>query len=83
MRKSPKVVCITERRRKQDTDLERSIPMCGEAIGALHCERNLNRIDFFLTPLFGTRKAQADMHPGKTNLVILSPRCNDSPEEGG
>ena len=71
MRKPSKVVGITERRRKLDPDLERSIPIRGEAIGTVHCERTSNRIDFFLTPLFGTREAKAERDPRKANLTVL------------
>ena len=75
MRKTSKVVCITERRRKPNTDLEPSIPIPGEAVATLHCERTSNRIDFFLTPLFGTDRRKA-------NLTILPGPNNASPEEG-
>ena len=64
MRKPSKLVCITEARRKRETDAESSIPIRGEAIGTLHCERSSNRIDFFLTPLFGTRQAKAERDHG-------------------
>src|SRR4051795_11551986 len=84
MRKPSKLVCITDGRPKQDTDVESSIPIRGEAIGTLHCERALNRIDFFLTPLIGTRKAKAERDPRKSNLTVLpSPSMtleNDGPD---
>src|SRR4051794_10399275 len=75
MRKPSKLVCITDGRPKQDTDVESSIPIRGEAIGTLHCERALNRIDFFLTPLIGTTEAK---DPRKTNRTVLPSPPNDS-----
>jgi hypothetical protein len=80
MRKPSKVVCITQRRRKLDTDLEPSIPIRGGLVGTLHCERTSNRIDLFLTPLFGTRRAKADSYPRKGNLTVLPLASNDSRE---
>jgi hypothetical protein len=80
MRKPSKLVCITEARRKRDTDAESSIPIRGDAIGTLRCERSSNRIDFFLTPLFGTREAKSKRDPRKPNLTVLPSRSNDSRE---
>jgi hypothetical protein len=80
MRKPSKLVCITEARRNRDTDAESSIPIREEAIGTLHCERSSNRIDFFLTPLFGTREAKAERDARKANVTVLPSRSNDSQE---
>jgi hypothetical protein len=82
MRKTSKVVCITERRRKPNTDLEPSIPIPGEAVATLHCERTSNRIDFFLSPLFGTTESRVETDRRKANLTILPGPNNASPEEG-
>ena len=81
MRKPSKVVCITEKTRKLNTDLERSIPIQA-ASGKLHCERSSNRIDFFLTPLFGTTESRVETDRRKANLTILPGPNNASPEEG-
>jgi hypothetical protein len=78
MRKPSKVVCITEARRKRHNDVESSIPIRGEAIGTLHCERSSNRIDFFLTPLFGTREAKPECDPRKAKPTVLPSLSNDS-----
>ena len=79
MQKPSKVVCITDRRRKLDNELEPSIPVRGEANGTLHCERGTNRIDFFLTPLF--RNAQGDRNnTRKPKLTVLPSWSNDSEE---
>jgi hypothetical protein len=80
MRKPSKVVCIKERRRKWDTDLEPCMPTREESIGTLRYERSSNRMDFFLTPLFGTREAKAERDPRKANLTVLPLRSNDSRE---
>jgi hypothetical protein len=56
------------------------MPIRGEAIGTLQCERGSNRIDFFLTPLFGTREAKADRDPRKANVTVLPSPSNDSRE---
>jgi hypothetical protein len=39
-----------------------------------------NRIDFFLSPMFGTREEEGDTCPRKTNLTIL-PSPTDDPRE--
>jgi hypothetical protein len=80
MRKPSKVVCINERRRKLDTELQRPIPTRAEAIGTLHWERRSNRIDFFLTPLFGTRGAEAASNPREAKVTVLPLLSNDSGE---
>ena len=81
MRKPSKVVCITEGRRKLDQQLDRSILIRGEAIGTLRCERISNRIDFFLTPLFGTREEKGETCRGKTNLIVLPSPHDDTRRE--
>ena len=82
MRKTAKVVCITERRRRPNTDLEPSSPIPGEAVATLHCERTSNRLDFFLSPLFGTTESRVETDRRKANLTILPAPSDASPEEG-
>ena len=80
MHKPSKVVCITEGRRKRDTDPQRSIRIREEGIATLHYERTSNRIDFFLTPLFATRKTRADSDPRNANVTVLPSESTDSTE---
>jgi hypothetical protein len=80
MRKPSKVVCITEKRRKPDHEVERPIPLSAEAIGTLRFERTGNRMDFFLTPLFGRGPTKEDGYSRKANLTVLPSPSDPSGE---
>jgi hypothetical protein len=81
MRKPSKVVCITEKRRNVEAEPRRSKSIEREAIGTLHWERGSNRIDFFLSPLFGNRQREANNTDSRTpELTILPPPSNEPGE---
>jgi hypothetical protein len=81
MRKPSKVVCITDKRRKLDAEPKRSIAAGAESIGSLHWERLPNRIDFFLSPHFGSRQRDTDHTDAPNPKLSVFPASSN--ESGG
>jgi hypothetical protein len=81
MSKPPKVVCITERKRTLHTEPKGSIATGAEPIGTLHWERRSNRIDFFLSPLFGNRQRDTGQTDAPKPKLSVSPASSNESGE--
>jgi hypothetical protein len=77
MRKRPKVVPITEAKRKPGTSIEVPVAVEG-AIRILTCHRTPTQISFSLGPPLASGEAPLPAKPSKGNLVVFPPRATDS-----
>jgi hypothetical protein len=77
MRKSRKVVPITEAKRKPSTAIEVPVPVEG-AIRILTCHRTPAQISFSLGPPLASGEAPVRAKPSKGNLLVFPRRATDS-----
>jgi hypothetical protein len=77
MRKSRKVVPITEAKRKPRTAIEVPVPVEG-AIRILTCHRTPAQISFSLGPPLASGEAPVPAKPSKGNLLVFPRRATDS-----
>jgi hypothetical protein len=81
MRKPSKVVSINTVKRKVITYPALSTPK-EEVTQHLHCRSRLNRIDFFLSPLFSSRTSHAGTPSSTKESSIASKRCTADEKSG-
>jgi hypothetical protein len=77
MRKSRKVVPITEAKRKPRTAIEVPVPVEG-AIRILTCHRTPAQISFSLGPPLASAEAPLGAKPSKGKLLVFPRRATDS-----
>ena len=77
MRKSRKVVPITEAKRKPPTAIEVPVPVEG-AIRILTCHRTPAQISFSLGPPLASAEAPLRAKPSKGKLLVFPRRVTDS-----
>ena len=77
MRKPPKVVPITEAKRKPGTAIEVPVPVA-EATRILTCHRTPAQISFSLGPPLASGEAPVRAKPSKGNLFVFPRRATDS-----
>src|SRR3954447_25184093 len=79
MRKSRKVVPITEGKRKPSAAIDVPVPVEG-AIRILTCHRSPTQISFSLGPPLASGEAPVRAKPSKGNLLAFPRRATDSEE---
>ena len=78
MRKSPKVVSITQAKRKQSsTATEVPVQVAG-GVQVLACHRIGAQISFSLGPLLPPGEAPTRTESRKDNLIVFSPRASNA-----
>jgi hypothetical protein len=78
MRKSPKVVSITQAKRKQSsTATEVPVQVAG-GVQILTCHRTGTQISFSLGPLLPPGEAPTRTQSRKDNLIVFPPRASNA-----